>query len=172
MRIKNVIPHSTLFHATAKFPYKDSKYYVTFPDEAIVTKALEALLSDPARLHWDDATYGETRKVYCKRHREYADREVGRFRRFFYIELENYLSKHDVFSQKKIKLQTIRGTMSAEFDNEVFSLFSFPRDGVRGTAQIQYDEATLKMLKIPREAMELVVKAATEAHAAEASSSS
>ena len=84
------------------------------------------------------------------------------------MELENYLSKHDVYKEKKIKLQTIRGTMTAEFDDEVFSLFSFPRDGVRGSTQIQYEEATLSKLKIPREAMELVVKAATEAHAEDA----
>ena len=77
MRVKNMIPHSTLFHATAKFPYKDNKYYVSFPDEASVTKALEALLSDPERLHWDDTTYQERRKVYCKRHREYADLGMG-----------------------------------------------------------------------------------------------
>ena len=118
-----------------------------------------------ARLHWDDTTYGKIREVYVKRHREDVDREVGRFRRFFYKSLEEYLAKHDTYSQKQIKLQTVRGTMSAEFDGEVFALFSFPRDGVKGTAQIQYDTESLKKLDIPKEAMEQVVRNAYEAHA-------
>ena len=80
------------------------------------------------------------------------------------------MKNHDEYSKKKTKLQTIRGTMSLEMDNEVYSLFSFPKDSNKGTAQIQYDEETLLKLKIPKEAMELVVKAANEAIAAASSS--
>ena len=86
--------------------------------------------------------------------------------------VESHLANHDVYKEKSIKLQTVRGTMTAEFDGEVYALFSFPRDGVKGTTQIQCDTKSLKRLDIPVEAMELVIKNALEAHASSSSAGS
>ena len=65
---------------------------------------------------------------------------------------------------KEVKLSTVRGSMTAEMDGEVFSLFSFPREWVKGATNIQLDEATLEHLKITIGTMEALIQEAKDAY--------
>ena len=147
-------------------PHKDKKYYIVFPNENMVQKALGVLNADSSRLFWNDDTFSIERKVYAKRHREVENRDLNKFRREFYVALERFFSVRPEFASKNIKLSTVRGNMMAEMDGEIFTLFSFPKEYTKGTTVVTIDEITAEHLKITTAELEAVIQEAKDKHEA------
>ena len=165
-RIAKLLPDQALYNATPKFPHKDKKYYIVFPNDMLVHKALDVLNADVTRLYWNDDTFSIERKVYAKRHKEVENRDLNRFRREFYVALERFFSVRPEFSNKVIKLNTVRGTMMAEMDGEVYSMFSFPREFTKGTTVVTVDEVTAHHLDIKTAELEAVIQEAKDKYEA------
>ena len=166
-RISKLMPPSLAMQATPKYPHKDRKYFVMFESEESVTRALNFLKADETRIFWEDARYGTTRKVYVKRHKEIADRDISSFRRHFYVALERFFMNRDDFKTKKIELSTVRGVLTAEMNNELYGLFTFSREFLKGTTVVTVDEHTCEHLKIPVSALEAVIQEARDEYEAQ-----
>ena len=136
-------------------------YLLCFPSLQDVNKALDHVQNFSQT--WVDPKFGGESKVYIKRNRGYQAREIGRFRRHFYMMLEDFLPKLPFYKDCKIDLKTIKGTMYAMVNDDGLGLLAFSRELIKDTNGIDPDYDNWKIIGVDKPKVDELVKAAVDA---------
>ena len=137
--------------------YMAKHFYLECPNLLIFREVMDAI-----SIHswsWHDPTFNENYDLHVRRHKTLQQRELGKFRSYFYAAIKARLDQ-DIELKDNYTLKITKGTLYVEHDGDALPLLHFSRNLVMDSSGYDVDFNTFSKYGIAREEVDGLCEAA------------